>query len=98
MTKEELKELENRHFAPSTNMTWYFVCRECDKPCVFTEEEGGHEIDFCSECGVIGCFEEVYSPLSKDDFQKLAKEKADDEDFWTKTVLREDEDDDDDDD
>lgn len=97
MTDKELKELTERHFADGKIMTDYHVCRDCDNPCVFTDEEWDEAFDTFDEKGCCSCVEEVSSPLSEGDFQKLAAAKVDDEDFWIKSVLRDDKEDLDDD-
>lgn len=88
MTEKELQALTERHFAPSENKTLYHVCRDCDEPCVYTEEEWAEAFDTFDEKGCCACVEEVSSPLPKADFQKLAAAKVDDEDFWINSVLR----------
>ena len=76
MTDKELNELAERHFAPFRAMTWYCVCRDCDEPCVFTQEEWEEKSASLSSNGCFECVEEVLSPLSKDDFTELARHKS----------------------
>lgn len=89
MTDKELNELTERHFAAAENKTLYHVCRDCDEPCVYTEEEWGNMKDFLESHNCCNCVEEVMSPLPKADFKRLVLYKANDPMFWICSAIQE---------
>lgn len=87
MTEKSISALEKQHFARSENMHVYSVWIEDWEPEVFSEDEMDVVVE--SRYGSVDGFRDVVlrSPLPKDDFKKLAEAKAEDKDFWIKSVL-----------